>query len=357
MDEAHPLMAKMNALGLDAYLRKDTSAVAGLPGEALRSGARGLFLSAPASLDSGATRAVPALLLLVRSEARTESYPFPQNAAAVAIDLDRGATYVAPAFAPDVTKRPDLIAGVEETPPPKAPPPPARTPQEQQLLDQAGHGMSASFIWFDFGKLLNLPRRNAHYLLRVIEFDTLSNAAPVRVQSAADAVETGVAPEAALALADQLREQAKSGSGPRYQRNAKTPVLTGPGVALSLDVPSTVEGRRHVWARGAIRLELTPSMLVGAATGNANPALRPPRAVLKASVLVMMKGEPNPMHLNLDIPLQSEHALRAGELAEAAFEVDLASVMPAQPPAGVYQVYLLSGPHLAGPIPLTLPGG
>ena len=52
MDDSKPLLAEMQALGLDAYLRKDTSTISGLPREALQQNLRGLFLSAPPSLDA-----------------------------------------------------------------------------------------------------------------------------------------------------------------------------------------------------------------------------------------------------------------------------------------------------------------
>ena len=356
MDDSKPLLAEMQALGLDAYLRKDTSTISGLPREALQQNLRGLFLSAPPSLDAQVVQPVPGLLLLVRPETRTKAFPFPLNAVVVATDLDRGVTYAGPAFIADPTKRPYAIAGQESRSATLVPPLPLRSPPEQELLERAGHGLSASFIWLDFAKLLNLPKQAAHYLVRVISYDEFSNAANIDVQAKAGNG-NGWTPAVAQALMDRQSEQRKINGEPNFERTAKTPANPGPGAVLVLDGPREDGNKRRVWARGSFRLKLTAAMLV-AAPADRNEQPKPsPSAVVPASILLIMKGRPAPVHMHLEVPIISQRALRTGDLVEAIFEVDLAPKLPPKFPADPVQVYLQVGPSLTGPYSLDLSSG
>ena len=354
MDEAHELLAKMQTLGLDAYVHKDASSIKGLPAEALAEGVRGLLLSAPASLDGQTVSPVPGVLLMARSQARTDALPFRDSAVVVATDLERGGSYAGPGFVVNPAKVPPGIAGRAK--PAAAPPRPVRSPEEEAMLDSIGHGDSAALLWFDFRQLLNLPRESARYLLRVIDFDEASNPAPLQV-TMLPASQDGVTVEAADAVMARTRAASQSGGFPRYEREALTPTLNGPGAALVVGEASFQDAARHVPVHGVFRIQLTHPMIVAGTPAHAAAGTRRPGAVVRASVLVLMKGVARPMHARLEVPIFADYELREGNFAEAVFAIDLATVLPQKPRPGVYQVYLLAGPYLSGPHALTVPAG
>lgn len=354
MDEAqHQLLAKLQTLDTDAYLRKDKSSVRNLPTQALQQGVRGLLLSAPRTLDGRTVQAVPALLLTARSQARSDALPFRDSAVVVATDLERGDSYAGPAFVVDHSKVPAGVAGD----PPPAPPAahPVHSAEEQARLDALGHGDSAGLMWFDFRELLGLPVESSRYLLRVFDFDEVSNPALVAVTADKAAVELSAA--AADAVVERSHPSAQSTGFPRHGRDERTPALTGPGAALTLGQVAFREGTRHVPVHGALRLELTRPMIVAPPSATGGHHARTPRAVLRATVLVLMKNMAQPMLAQVEVPIFGERELHAGDVVDAAFAVDLATILPPKPRAGLYQVYLLAGPFLSGPYPLSVPEG
>ena len=255
---------------------------------------------------------------MARSQARTDALPFRDSAVVVATDLERGGSYAGPGFVVNPAKVPPGIAGRAK--PAAAPPPPVRSPEEEAMLDSIGHGDSAALLWFDFRQLLNLPRESARYLART-------------------------------------RAASQSGGFPRYEREALTPTLNGPGAALVVGEASFQDAARHVPVHGVFRIQLTHPMIVAGTPAHAAAGTRRPGAVVRASVLVLMKGVARPMHARLEVPIFADYELREGNFAEAVFAIDLATVLPQKPRPGVYQVYLLAGPYLSGPHALTVPAG
>lgn len=354
MDEAEQLLAKMRQMADSAYRAGDRSAVASLPSEALRIQFRGILLGAAREVDLDAGQRVSGLALIGRSKARSEEISWRDNAIVVAADIERGVVRTAGAF--------DIDTGKEGEPPrgkPRAPTvEPVRSAAEKARLEALGDGDTAGFVWLDVGQLLKLPREPARYVIRVLYFDQVSNPAVVNVR--AKTSQPAAEPLAAATVQARMAvvAQAAAHGLPRYGRSPLTPVIDGPGVALNLGAPGVVAGARQLPAHGVLKLELLPQMIVSAAPGSGAPAPaaspKPPSALVRATVLVLMKDQTQAMRLPLEIPVWSDRALRAGEVVEAAFSVDLAAVLPATPPAGVYQVYLLSGQYLSGPYALTL---
>lgn len=360
MDDAERLLARMRSLPEAAYEHRDARSLDGLTTEALKLRFRGMLLSAPGTVDGGTDAGVPALLLMARSRARSAALPLQRNAIVVATDLDRGNTYVGPAFRSDPSKVPAFDATSGQAPQGPSPINPTRSAEEQAWLEELGDGDSANLIWLEFGKLLGLGSRPARYALRVIDFDEVSNPAFAQVENDTVA-EAVIPPEAVASAVARLRATDSSRGLPSYKRTAQSPVLAGPGAALKLGMPVNRNGVREYAAHGSIKLEVSRQMIVGPSASGQQPTGEPsdrtPSALLRASVLVVMKGHARAMKTDVEIPVWTERTLRPGDVVEAFFSVDLAPVMPAAPPAGVYQVYLLAGPHLSGPHPLTLTDG
>lgn len=351
MEETEQLLARMRALP-DAALRlKDKGAAAGLTTDALRQHFRGLLLAAPRSVDADADPRMTALLLTVRSRARSAALPLRRHAMVSAVDLDRGTVHVAPALPDDPAKRPVYrppgAPAAQSAPAPR----PSLSAEDQALLDAVGDGDSADLLWLDVGKLLALPAGPGQYLLRIIDFDEVSNAAVMQVRSKAVAG-PGVTLAGAQEVATRARAASQAQGLPRFERGPLTPVLGVPGISLALGSPATQGTARRVPLHGALKVKLTAQQIVP--RSGAPGAADSPSAIVRATVLVLMKNQSRPMLLPLEIPIWSDHALGSGDVVDAAFVADLSPVLPPQPPAGVYQVYLLSGPYLSGPHALTL---
>ncbi|MBP8306097.1 MAG: hypothetical protein KAY46_02470 [Burkholderiaceae bacterium] len=354
MDDAEQLLARMRQMTDSAYMAGDQSSVATLPADALRSQFRGVLLGAPREVDLDAGQRVSGLALIGRSKARSVEVSWRANAIVVATDVERGVVRTAGAF--------DIDTGKEGERPRAKPLPtaePVRSAAEKARLEALGDGDTAGFVWLDVSRLLDLPRESARYVVRVLYFDQVSNPAVVNVRArTSQPAAEPLAAASAQASLSAVTQQASTQGLPRFGRGSLTPSIEGPGVALNLGVPGVVAGARQWLAHGVLKLELSRQMIVGSATVSGAPlaagSSKPPAALVRATVLVLMKDQTRAMRLPLDIPVWSDHALRAGEVVEAAFSVDLATVLPASPPPGIYQVYLLGGPYLSGPHTLTL---
>lgn len=355
MDEAEQMLARMRQMTDSAYMAGDQSTVATLPADALRSQFRGVLLGAPREVDLDAGQRVSGLALIGRSKSRSVEVSWRDNAIVVATDIERGVVRTSGAF--------DIDTGKEgERPRAKSRPPiaePVRSAAEKARLEALGDGDTAGFVWLDIGRLLDLPRESARYVVRVLYFDQVSNPAVVNVRAmTSQPAAEPLAAASTQASLSAVTQQASTQRLPRFGRGPLTPSIEGPGVALNLGVPGVVAGARQWLAHGVLKLELSRQMIVGSTTVSGAPSAagssKPPAALVRATVLVLMKDQTSAMRLPLNIPVWSDRALRAGEVVEAAFSVDLATVMPASPPPGAYQVYLLGGPYLAGPYALTL---
>lgn len=352
MEAREQLLGRLQAMSDQAFLGRDESAVAALPRQALRLSFHGLLLGAPRGVAANGHPnhpAIPGLLLTALSGKRSTMVPWHPNAMLVATDLEHGTVYAEAAFQGNAEKSPDSAP----QPPPQAVPEP--DDEDQALLDELGDGNTAGLAWFDFGKLLRLPSRPAHFVLRTLYFDQVSNRVLVEVKAPGPAA-APLSADAARTLVARVRAAGQSHGLPRFFPSAETPALKGPGVALALGKPMVSGAERIVPAHGVLRLVANPGMLVQKDAVGAQPDAhgRNPHAVLRATVLVVMKDRATPLRMPLEIPVWLDRELHSGELVEAAFSVDLSTVLPPRAPAGPYQVYLLGGPYLSGPHALML---
>jgi hypothetical protein len=345
MDARDRLTARIQALPDDVYLRQDDGAIASLPQEALSAGFAGLALGAPRMVDLGSAQVLPALLLTARSEARSAEVNWRRNAIVVASDVDRGEVFAGEAFLPDPSKSPERDPRPNQRKPAQAP----RSSQADALLAQLGHGDSAGTVWLDFRSLLKLPAENRRWALRVLYFDEVSNPALVAVKGKSGGPGAMSAADADKLVA-RIRAAGMRDGLPRYARSPDTPRLESAGVAATL--ASSASRGRPIPLHGLMRVELSAPMLVQPAPSGAQG--KPPGAVLRGAVLVLMKDESTPVRIPLEVPIWSDRPLKAGELAEAAFSIDLARALPSEARAGTFQVYVIAGRHLSGPHALAL---
>ncbi len=332
---SHTMKNAVAALADEVYLNRIDAAVQPLAMQAATVGFEGLVLGAPKRVDAGKHAAFSALVLTARSASRSRKLPWNDNAMLVATDVARGSVFAGAAVVVDASK-------IRE---PAAPPEPPAPPIDP-ALEALGEGRSAGTMWLDVPGLLNLPQRTARWVLRVVYFDQVSDPATVDVMTKLP-VEGGVPQAAAKALVERIRAAGPSAHGlPVYRASAATPTLSGPGIAATVAPLGGGALALHV----ALRVEVSKQMLVDkpAKSGSAGEA-RPPSALLKSTLLIAVRNTAQPFLLNVDIPVWSERELQGGELVDAAFSIDLASMLPAAALQSGAQLYVLAGRHIAGP--------
>lgn len=351
MDVTHTLTQTIGSLPDAALLQRDEAAVAALPGQAALAGFQGVLIGAPRRVDVRAGQALTALVLSGRSSSRSRQLPWLDNAVLLATDVDRGQVFTGPAFVPDPSKSPPdqpvaarpAEAAAEAAPPPSdGPPPPEAT--------------SAGSAWLDVSRTLGLPRRTMRLALRLVYHDQVSNT--VLVEQAGDGPEAGATPMTEVqAVFERLAAAGQSAHRlPLYVRNPATPnAPAAPGLAFVLGRIGSPGAALPLHA--ALRVELSRPMTIDPAQvqGPAPAAFTrngPPRALVRASVLLLRRNRNEPYLIPVEFPLWSERELRSGELVDAAFSIDLAALLPAAALEPGAQVYLLAGRHLAGPVAL-----
>lgn len=342
MDATVMLMEKIAALADAVYFHRDAAAVSALPGDAAMSGFRGVLLGAPRRVDLTRESGLTALLVTGLTASRMTSLPFDRNAIIVAVDNDRGTVFAGPAFVTDPAKSPEP-PGAAPAEVPVPPPPP--WPQDLPPLPEASSGGTA---WLDVSQLLGLPRQEMSLTLHLVYFDQVSNAARVEQIGAAAPLPPALSTADALALVARLRAAGQSQHRlPVFKRGPETPALDRPGAAFAL-------GRigSPLPLHATLRIELAPAMLVQPTTSAAADK-PPPAAVLRVAVLVVMRDRNEPHVFPIEVPVWSPTPLVAGQTIDAAFSIDLATLLP---PAAVQPgalVYLLAGRHIAGPQALS----
>lgn len=349
MDATHTLTQTIGALPDAALLQRDEAAVAALPGQAALAGFQGVLIGAPRRVDARAGQALTALVLSGRSASRSRQLPWRDNAVLLAADVDRGQVFAGPAFVRDPSKAPpDQPVGAR--------PAEAATEAPAPSSDGPPEATSAGSAWLDVAGTLGLPRQTMRLALRLVYHDQVSNT--VLVEQAGDGPEAGATPMAEVqAVFARLAEAGQSAHRlPLYVRNPATPSApTGPGLAFVLGRIAPPGAALPLHA--ALRIELSRPMMIDPARvqGPAPAAFTrngPPRALVRASVLLLRRNRNEPYLIPVEFPLWSERELRAGDLVDAAFSVDLAALLPAAALEPGAQVYLLAGRHLAGPVAL-----
>ena len=90
-------------------------------------------------------------------------------------------------------------------------------------------------------------------------------------------------------------------------------------------------------------------MLVQPASKVQTGATPLPAAILRVAVLVVMRDRNVPHVFPIEFPIWSPTPLTAGQTVDAAFSIDLATLLPPAALQPGAQVYLLAGRHIAGP--------
>lgn len=336
MDTTAMLKDKIAALDDAVYLHRDDTAVASLSTDALAAGFEGLLLGAPRRVDGARSSGFAALLLAAHSGTRARQLPWERNAIVTAVDIDRGTVYAGPAFVPDPSKSPE----------PAPQPAPAPDLRPATAMELQGEGSSADTAWLEVQRLLRVPPQTMRLLLRVFYFDQVSNAVLVERTVAGEPPTTALSTADAMAVVARLRAAGQSAHRlPAFRRGVATPALDAPGIAFTL-------GRigSPLPLHAALRIEPSPAMRVLPGLPDAPPSNPPPpAAVLRTAVLVLMRDRNKPFVFPIEVPVWSPKPLVPGQTVDAAFSIDLATLLPPAALQPGAQVYLLAGRHIAGP--------
>lgn len=339
MDATTMLQERIAGLADAVYQRRDAAAVAALPAEAALAGFQGVLLGAPRRVEPGRDAEFHTLVLSGRTPTRSHQVPWHDNAILVATDIDRGTVLAGPAFVraaskspePPAAPRPPEPAPVVLPPAPGVPPPP--------------EGSNAGTAWLHVPSLLPLPPLNARLALRVLYFELSSNA--TLTQRFVDTTPLGPrSPAEATELVARLRTAGQSAHKlPVYRRHAATPTAPdGPGVVFTVG-PIGPSMPLHA----SLRVEVSVPMLVRGTPAGGPNAEPPPRAVLTATVLMVRRNHTEPHVLPVEFPLWSDKDLVAGQTVDAAFSIDLATLLPAAAIEPGAQIYVLAGRHISAP--------
>lgn len=352
MDATAQLTQLIGSLPDAVFLQRDEAAVASLPSQAALAGLQGVVIGAPRRVDIKAGQGFSALVLVGRTTSRSRQLPWQDNAVLLATDVDRGQVFAAQAFPPNPSKSPP---DQPKAPKPQ-PQPQVAAPTPASPIPPPPEASNAGTAWVDLSEVLSLPRRTMRLALRLVYFDQVSNA--VLVEQVGEGAPAGPTPMVEVqTVFDRLAAAGQSVHRlPLFTRHAATPAAPRePGIALALGPvgPPGAPVPLHV----ALRLELTRPMTIDPVRlqGQASAAFvkaGPPKALVRAAVLLVRRNRNEPYVIPVEFPLWSERELRVGEVIDAAFSVDLAALLPAAALEPGAQVYLLAGRHLAGPVAL-----
>jgi hypothetical protein len=277
----------------------------------------GIALRAPQRIDLRKSASAPVLLVAAQDAQRAGRVPLPANAFFLITHVGPGGQAVSPAFPEPAHKIP--LPDQETPPPPSSPSPTART---------------TGVEFRDLHAAKALPWEAGRYAVRVLAWDWTSNV--VTITLAGDA---STKPASIVAASGP----AEPGGLPSFLKVPESPALGAPGVALAL--PSTpVKAGTPVVARGGLRL----------AADSEWPKTADGTTVVPATVVLTRLGILTPILIDVRIPLPAGTDLSPGREVEAYFSVDLAKSRTSPLPAVEYSVWLVSGEHLAGPVPLHL---
>lgn len=310
----------------DIYLRRDDAAVQPLAMQALDADFEGLLLGAPRRVELARHPTVQALVLNGRAQARATALPWASNGIVVATDVVRGDVIAGPAVArpADKTYASDR---------PKAPGPRA-----------AGAVAPASAVgvqWIELSALPGWQARSARLALRLVDFDQVTEPVFTDVIGP-ERVEDAMSPAQAQARLDAL---ARPQSPLLADERPTLAPPAQPGIAAAAGA-----------TRGAVRplqlamkIELTRPMLVARPPRPSAGSDRVPAAVVRLTLLVVVKHDARPHLVPLDLPVPATRELRAGEAVDLSAVIDLNRALPPGPWQQGAQLYVFAGRHLSGP--------
>ena len=183
----------------------------------------------------------------------------------------------------------------------------------------------------DVRALPGLAWHAGRYALTVIDHDWVSNTAVVDLRGKLEG-------SAAAAIADSVR------ASPTAIVEARPP---SPGNGVSLTVPGRAAARTALSFLGSLRLP-TVDLVWKAAERERGKA-----SSVMASLLLVKLDADEPIQLEVALPVRRVGGTGPKALVEAGFSIDV-HLPPDLAPPGSYQVYLVTGPHVAGPYPLVI---
>ncbi len=349
MSTPEQLLDELSRIPDTAYFARDETPGRAIASAMLDASFHGLLLGAPRTVDTKAVQKLPAMLISARTADRSDDIPLHENAFVVAVDLESGTVTVSSAFPGNASKSPGpeprtTRSGERATGGHARP-----TPRHAD----DGDGDSAGTAWLDLRALLNPPWKQGRFAFWAVYFDEVSNRAVVTLEGNADAgtpARTRGIPPARGTIA---RETSSGGDYPSFERRTETPALIEPGATLAMPSRTVGIGATPWPVYGAVRLPVTDAMIVRPISDGARPetgADRGPSVFIPAMLLVAMKGRDIPSRLPLAIPVRTGDTPQPGDVLEGVFAVDLAASMPTEPPPGDYQMYLVAGGFLSGPV-------
>ena len=299
--------------------------------------AQGDAIGCPKVVDVAQRTRWPLLWASWLSNMRAWSVVPARNSSLVVSDLVTGqVTLHDPHYAP---RKPDL-RGV----------PKSREGKSADVLAPGGFRGGCEVI--DVRGVTNVPWHSGRYAVTLIVYDWASNTTVVELRGGQVAPASPLSHAQAAELVHQQQRVART-PYPTYAfgATAKTPALTGPGLALS--VPAEISAKKvEMMVEGAARLELSPADLV-AGTGPDQGADGAPAAFVSVTLLVARLDAPL-RKIDVRIPVPSRRPLAAGDTVDVAFRVDLKGALHSGVTPGEYQVYAAANRYLAGPYPLML---
>ena len=288
----------------------------------------GLALRAPAAMDLGAGQGFPVLISWSHDAKREREVVLGDNAVVISNRLDGKGCWFTPLFPPRTHKVPQ----------PGRRPPPVPTP------DAATPAGSMGVRRLDLVAEGAIPRQAGRYAVRVISYDWISNAVTT-VLSGGPQSPAAPGPGSEDRLASwSVRGRGAPDALPSFVRGPRTPSLSGPGIAVSLPPNAAVKGG-PVPVYGAVRLPVASGWRAGGAG---------PTAVEDAYLVLVRRGFPSPLILDIEVPLWAPAGAAPGTLAEGCFAYDLAALAGGRLTASLWQVYAILGASIAGPSPLNV---
>ncbi len=304
----------------------------------------GMGLLAPATVDVGQHKRLPLLWLLRTSGRRSWEVQLVRNSALVAVDLSSGAVTVRHAFAgPKLPALAQLPVSRDGAVPERAQA--ASTRVDTRTLDAR--------------QIAKLPWRPGRMALTLLSYDWRTNTVLTELTGPppGPAGPVGVPRPEVLEVAEANRAALRSAEAAlRVERSEATPAGNeGPGAWMRVP-PEAGAGANRIVVHGLARVAVPGAALLAGRPPEPEARESIPGAVLTLTVLVGGLDRPEPSQVVVRAPIFAKRVLKAGQLVEAAFSLDLQATLrqPLQPSEHPYQLWLVAGEHVGGPWPLTL---
>lgn len=219
----------------------------------------------------------------------------------------------------------------------------APSPDEQKIF-------TSQIRTLDARKLCNIPWQSGRVAITYVVYDWRAPTIITELIGSSPVETEPIPAERAAAFRRSLfPEKLEMGNFPAYVPSQNHPEVSGSGIALR--APGTISANsKHIPVLGTVRIPIPAHTIVEAA-GPDSPA-----ALVPAEILVLQLDNPHRGIVPLTIPVYAEagRKLRAGDVAEAHFAIDIsAQIQPALDP-GEYLCYLVVQEHVSDPVRIAV---